>query len=383
MQKIIVWVIVLLLLLSPGVLAVSISDLIDDQTKSSNLDELDRYVKDMDNSEFKSFSFSDTTKKIASGESAFNLSNILKSILKLFLNEVYSVSWILLQIIAIVLLFSILNNLNSSFTNHSVSNATFFGCYALLAGVMLNAFWQSIEIGKGAIDSASTFVGGIVPIMVTLMVSSGAIASSAAIKPLVLASIQILTYIIKFVIVPILCATVTLCVVDNMSEKFSVSRFIGLFKSIIKYSLGIITVIFTVVMMLQSFCSVALDGATTKAVKYAMGSFVPVVGSVLSETIDTLAGCSVIIKNAAGTAGIIAILMILCTPIIKTAALWAIFKISAAITQPISENRISASLDTMGDILGLMASSVFAVAVMFIISLCMIIMAGNSVVMMR
>lgn len=49
-------------------------------------------------------------------------------------------------------------------------------------------------------------------------------------------------------------------------------------------------------MSLQGVTSASIDGVAIRAAKYAVDNFVPVVGGMFSDTMDTLVGCTLIVK---------------------------------------------------------------------------------------
>ena len=44
----------------------------------------------------------------------------------------------------------------------------------------------------------------------------------------------------------------------------------------------------------------AVDGVSIRTAKYAMDNFIPIVGGMFADTVDTLVGCSLIVQNAVG-----------------------------------------------------------------------------------
>ncbi len=54
--------------------------------------------------------------------------------------------------------------------------------------------------------------------------------------------------------------------------------------------------------------SASIDGVAIRAAKYAVDNFVPVVGGMFSDTMDTLVGCTLIVKNALGVAAVLVLI---------------------------------------------------------------------------
>ena len=87
------------------------------------------------------------------------------------------------------------------------------------------------------------------------------------------------------------------------------------------WGLGIITTLFVSFLSMQTFVSSSVDVVTLKASRFLMGSFIPVVGSILSEAFGAAQGCISLLKGTVGSFGII---VALCTilPILLKVILW-------------------------------------------------------------
>ncbi len=118
----------------------------------------------------------------------------------------------------------------------------------------------------------------------------------------------------------------------------------------------------------------------SKTVKFAIGTFIPVVGGYLSDAADTVIGCSLLIKNAAGVIVLIGIIAVCLMPIMKIAAVVLLYKITCALVEPISEKRITDCINDIANSMILIIGSVAVVAFMFIVSITAIIGAGGQVV---
>ena len=95
--------------------------------------------------------------------------------------------------------------------------------------------------------------------------------------------------------------------------------------------------IFVGLLSLEGTLSSSVDGLTAKTAKAAVSNFIPVVGKVLGDSIDTVLGCASILKNAVGIVGVVIIIGICVMPILKLAALTIIYHLGAALCQPIAD----------------------------------------------
>jgi stage III sporulation protein AE len=110
---------------------------------------------------------------------------------------------------------------------------------------------------------------------------------------------------------------------------------------------------------------------------------VPVVGKILGDAVDSVLGGSVILKNAVGLLGIIVILGIALTPIIKAAILMIIFNVAAVIIEPISDSRITKCMSGVGDSIKILFGIMVTVTFLFIISITLVVKMSNFSIMYR
>ena len=106
-------------------------------------------------------------------------------------------------------------------------------------------------------------------------------------------------------------------------------------------------------------------------------------GKILGDAVDTVIGCSSILKNAVGIVGVIVIIGICIAPIIKLATLMIIYYLGSAICQPIADDKITKLLEQMGDTFKTLLAILCSVSVMFMIGVTLVIKVSNSGLMYR
>ena len=192
-------------------------------------------------------------------------------------------------------------------------------------------------------------------------------------------SVQLVCIISEKFLLPLLYSSAILYMVSEIDDTIKVSKFADFLKKTVKWCLCLIMTVFVAVLSIQGFCASTLDGAVAKTARFLVGSAVPIVGGVLSDTVETVLGCSRVIKNATGGAGIIAVLMIATTPVLKILALSASFHLGAVILEPMADRRICSVISSVASITSLMAAIIVVAALMFIISMGMIMSISNTV----
>ena len=140
---------------------------------------------------------------------------------------------------------------------------------------------------------------------------------------------------------------------------------------------------FVGLLSLEGTLSSSVDGLTAKTAKAAVSSFIPVVGKMLGDTIDTVMGCASILKNAVGLVGVIIIIGICIGPVLKLASLTIIYHLGAALCQPIADEKIVKLLEQMGGTFKILLAITCSVSVMLMIGVTLVIKISNSGLMYR
>ena len=78
----------------------------------------------------------------------------------------------------------------------------------------------------------------------------------------------------------------------------------------------------------------------TRTQRANQSNFIPIVGKILGDSLDTVMSCSNILKNAVGIVGVVVIISICISPIIKLATLMGAYYLGSAICQPIADEKI-------------------------------------------
>ena len=244
-------------------------------------------------------------------------------------------------------------------------------------------FVQIIDIVKNAIQNLVEFMNMLIPILITLMITTGSIVSANLIQPLLLFLITFAGNFIVGIIIPIVLISTSLGIVSNISDKIQINKLSNFFKSSSIWILGIILTIFVGLVSIEGTLSSNVDGITAKTAKAAVSSFIPVVGKILGDAVDTVIGCSSILKNATGIVGIIVLIGIAIIPIIKLAILMGVYYLTSAVCQPIADEKITKLLDQIGDTFKILLGIMCSISVMFIIGTTLIIKISNSGMMYR
>ena len=321
--------------------------------------------------------------KLISGNFELDLKKILLQLINLFFKEIKFNLIFMAKIMVIAIICGVLDHMKSNFTDSSVAELAWFACYIMVVILIVQSFTSILEVGKKAVEQMVSFVQILFPILLTLLIAMGGITSSGILQPVTALLVGASGTILKNIMIPLIFFSAVLVLVNNISDKIKLDRLCNLTKNICTWTLGIFFTIFVGVLSVQGALAASFDGISIRTAKYAVETFVPIVGGLFSKTVDMIIGCSLLVKNAVGIAGLITTVMIALYPIIKILCLMTIYKISSAILEPISDSRVSVCLNDIGNVLTILFVTVAGITIMFFITITLLIGVGSIATMMR
>ena len=346
----------------------NISSFIDEANKYSN-----NILKDIDIHEL--------LNNAIKGEVDTN--QLLKNIFPLLGTEIKEALKVMGSILIIVLIHSVLKSISDNLNNKSVAQITYYVQYILIATVIMTNFSNIISLTKEAVGNMISFIQLLFPLLMTLMLASGSVVSVNLVQPIILFIINLISNIFQSIIIPIILVGTALAIVSKISDRIQIDKLSKFLKSSSVWVIGILLTIFVGVLSIEGTLGSSVDGITAKTAKAAVSSFIPVVGKVLGDAVDTVIGCSAILKNAIGIVGVIVVIAICITPILKLAIITIIYHLTAALCEPIADSKIVSLITQMADTFKILLAILCSISVMLIIGITLVINISNTGLMYR
>ncbi|MHB9095278.1 MAG: stage III sporulation protein AE [Eubacteriales bacterium] len=370
----------------PGTAAGLDSKNIGEQMTGLDLNTVDKYLSEINrnlNGSMPQINLKDMVTKLARGELGFSAGEVVKGLLKYLFREMVANSRLMGQLLILAVLCTVLQNVQTAFEKGAVGKVAWFVCYLVLLTLALGSFTMALQTGRETIENMVAFMHAMLPVLITLLTAMGNITTATLFHPLTLVVLSTISTLIKNMVFPLIFLSAILGLANNLTDRVEVSRLAGLLKDLSMGLLGLFFTIFLGFMMVQGIAGGVADGVAMRTAKFGIGVFVPVVGKLFSDALEAIVGTSLLLKNAMGLAGILGIFFICAFPILKIVALMLIYKIAAAIIQPIGDKLIADSLNIMGNSLTMVFVAVTSVGIMFFFVIAIVVGAGNFSLMLR
>ena len=308
---------------------------------------------------------------------------IFQKILKLLGSEINTSLKTLISILVIIVIHGILKSITDNLENKNISQIIYFVQYILIVTLIMSNFTEIINLVKNTANDLVGFINLLMPLLLTLMIYTGSIATSSILEPVILFAINLIGNLIKDILIPVVFIIVIFSIISKISERIQIEKLSKFLRSSVVWFLGIILTIFVGVVSLEGTLSSSVDGIIAKTAKTAVSTVIPVVGKILGDVVDSVLGCGIILKNAVGIVGVIIIIGICIMPIIKIATLCIMYSLASAIVQPVADGKIVKILDEMGGVFKLLLGILCALSVLLIVGITLVVRISNSGMMYR
>jgi len=327
---------------------------------------------------FGSTSFWDKVNQLINGEFGEGYTSFLGAIASLFFEEIVGFIPLLATIVMVTLVCSIIGNLRSKEGENSVGQIIDFVCFGVVVVLVSAVVVGLLNSATAIMSSMQEQMNVLFPILLTFLAGVGGTVSVSIFQPAVAILSSVIVQVFMTVIVPLFVFLFIFIVINNFSPSVKLNKFISFITSVFKWIAGVCFSVFLGVLAIQGIVAGSFDSVSIRATRFAIKSYVPILGGYLSDGFNIVMASSVLIKNAVGVAGIILLFISILSPVITIIACSLLLKLTAAILEPISENsRIPEFLQQVAKTLNLLIMMILGVAFVYVITIGMILCTAN------
>lgn len=353
---------------------------VNDVIDGLDLDAIQNFLNSLGENEKEAVSIDDlkaTLKALVNGQTQSFYQNFLnllsKSAGRYFLSFLPS----FMTIVVICLLKNMLCSLTGDFLNTSTTEVVHTVCYSAIVIVLMSGIVGIIKTVSDTISALTSFANAIFPVLLTLLSSLGATVTVSGYSPLVAVLCSFVMKLVGSVILPAFVACIVFCVVGNVSKTVKLDKLSKLIKSASTWLVGIAFGLFATFLTVQGVTGGAVAKFGFNVAKFAVSSYVPVLGGYLSDGLDLLTASVVLVKNALGYVGAIVLCSIVLFPIVKVVVFSLTLKLTSAVCEPLGDTRTSNLLFAVSKNTNLLITALAGVAFAFFLLVMLMISSCN------
>ena len=315
--------------------------------------------------------FQDLIKKMLSGQTEPSLQVIGEMISDQFFYEWKSSKAGMVHILLIVIVAAVFTNFSNVFQNQQISEISFYVLYLLLITIGLNSFRILIVSASENLERLIGFMKVLGPVYFLAVAFAAGSSTSILFYNLVLLLIYLVELVILNFLIPFVQVYIVVKVMNNLSEEDYLSKFAELCETVIAWTLKTLLAGVTGVNIIQGLLSPAID-SLKRSVVGRSAEAIPVVGDAIGGVTEVMLGTAVLIKNGIGVAGALVCIGICLVPIIQMAVVTMLYKLIAAMIQPVSDKRIVGCISSIADGSQMLLRIIFTTGVLFLLTIAVV-----------
>lgn len=367
------WMIGIAIVLITGMvpLKVQAMDNSADETTEGYLDELD--FSDIDavlKEQGTEINFKELVQKLINGEEIDKM-EFLKEIVDTVFHEVLAFRKELMQILLLCIVFAILYNFTNIFQNPAVTEISFYMVYMLVVILLMKSFFVLQDVVLMLIENVLIFLKFLIPTFSLSLAFSGQITTGSGFYELTFFLIYGIEWLMRHLIIPAIQIYVVVEMMNYLTEEDMLSRMTELIKGGILWLLKVLFSMVIGINVVQNLLTPVIDSFKTSLISRTAG-VIPGLGASINAVAEIVVGTGIIIKNGIGIAAILVLLVICAGPLAKVWIMTFLYKLLAAVIQPVADKRMLGCIGGAGEGGRLLGKVMVATVVMFLVTIAMV-----------
>ena len=334
-----------------------------------DFDEIERSLWEMFPEE--KIEFGDVVTALMSGD-AEEAGGVLLDFLSDVVSYEFRYNWHnLVYILLIAIAAAVFSNFSGAFRNRQISDISFYVLYMLLITLCLTSFQTAAQGLEERLDSVVEFMRVLCPsYFLAVAFASGSVTSVFFYNVILLLIYVVELVIIRFVL-PVIHIYIMIRVLGNLTGEDFLSESAELMHKVAAWILKTLLACVIGVNVVQGLLAPAIDTLKRSALTRTAEAL-PWVGNAMGGAAEIFLGTAVLIKNGIGMAGAVIAVLICLGPIVQLALMALMYKVAAALVQPVSDKRITACISGVSEGYELLVRVIFTVGLLFLLTIAVV-----------
>lgn len=277
----------------------------------------------------------------------------------------------LAYMLLIAIIAAVFSNFSNAFQNKQVSDISFYVLYMLLITLCLNAFRVAMSGIEGQLEIILDFMRVLCPsYFLAVAIASGS-TSSLVFYNIVLFLIYIVEVLILRFLLPLINLYIMVQVMNYLAGEEYLSQLADLLKKLVSWILKTLLACVIGINLIQGMLAPAIDTLKRSALTKTAEA-IPGIGNAIGGITDVVLGTAVLIKNGIGMAGTVVLIAVCAVPIIQMLIMTMMYKLAAALVQPVSDKRITGCISSVSEGYELLMKVIFSTGVLFLLTIAVV-----------
>ncbi len=316
-------------------------------------------------------SFSDVFSALMSG----NMTETIRIFLRFLTDQIsYEFDYnrrSLVYVLMTALTAAVFSNFAGAFKSRQISDISFYIMYMLLITLCLTSFRISAEGLEDRLSALVDFMRVLCPSYFLAVAFASGSVTSLFFYNVILFLIYVVELMIVRFLLPVVNIYIMVRVLGNLTGEDFLSEFADLIRKAVSWILKTLLICVVSVNVVQGLLAPAIDAVKRSALTRTAEAL-PWVGNAVGGVAEVVLGTAVLIKNGIGMAGAVITIAICAVPIFQMLIMAFMYKLAAALVQPVSDKRITTCISGISEGYEIMVKVIFTSGLLFMITIAIV-----------
>lgn len=340
--------------------------------KEINLADVQKMLDDFMGAD--SFSMKEALIKLTRGEQAFSKEAVQEFVYRFFFYQLDQEKELFVKLILLILLSAVFTSFAEVFENNQIGDISFFVVYLLFFTILMDSFSEMSSSLEKTISWMTEMMKGLAPAYyMTVCAASGA-ASAVIFYEGVLLMVWGIQWLLLTVLLPASGMYVLLQLVNSLSREEMLGKMAELLNTAVSWGLKSLLAAVVGLQIIRNLVAPVMDSVKRGLLSKAAGAL-PGVGNAVNMVTELVVTSAVLVRNCLGVVILVVFVLIGAGPMLHYGILSLLYRLLAAVAQPVSDRRMVRALGTMGEGCALLLRILFTAEVLCMLAF-LVLMAG-------
>ena len=314
--------------------------------------------------------FSDDIQQI--GDAAERMSSfeyIISGVLNFFSVGAKDALGLLATLLGLVVISALLRAARSLVRSGALSSVLSFCSTAALVGAITAIQYEHLVMVTSFLDRLNVLASSMIPLMGALYAMGGNVSAAVVNNSGMMIFLTVCENLCNRTVLPVTALCLCFAFAAALSPAVDMKGIAGTVKKGFTMLIGFVMTLLMTVLAAQSTLAAAADGVATRTAKFVAGSFIPVVGGSVGDSLKTVAAGIKYIRSSVGVMGIVIIALLLLPPLISVVLTRLAVMLSSTAARLLGCTEEATVLGELTCIYGYLMAVISACSVMFIFAL--------------
>lgn len=311
-----------------------------------DLDDMEQFLQEQQGEDDMDISFGELMKGFLSGDSTVDVSRIWSWVVSHCFETVRQNKAYLAQMLILLLAFVMLQGISGIFADSFLSDISFLAVYFLFLYNALRIFASMQQIVYSCMDRIAEFTLLVQPVFCMAMIFSTGVNSASFTYEMLLLVLYLVQNLLQKLLLPLVFVFLITQFANYAWKEEHFSSLAKLLEGGIGLAQKLLVTFILGLNLIQGMVAPAVDQLKKTATVRTIG-VIPGLGGAMNAVSEMLLGAGLLIKNCVGATVIVVLVLLCAKPLLEISVLALIYRVLAALAQPVTDKRISGVLDAL------------------------------------